>query len=220
MKISEIKNELLSTLNPYVLNNGFKVNKTQFCLKRNDKINESQFSFDYNLWSDEIHLFPYVQIKNKVIHSICEANNFHLNYTAFINLFVLKKIYNGTYTEDSKWQMQYDRLDRFVICNNKDLENAGKEMIELLSVGLRYLDVNNNIFAIDKMYNAPPSNIQNPNCSGLDTQCIIGLISAKLAHNENYEQICTYYSNVIKTEDMLDDTKYKFECIKKYINSL
>lgn len=37
MKISEIKNELLSTLNPYVLNNGFKVNKTQFCLKRNDK---------------------------------------------------------------------------------------------------------------------------------------------------------------------------------------
>lgn len=41
--------------------------------------------------------------------------------------------------------MQYDRLDRFVICNNKDLENAGKEMIELLSVGLKYLDVNNNI---------------------------------------------------------------------------
>ena len=88
MKISEIKNEFLSTLSPYLLSNGFKVNKARFCLKRDDEINESQFSFDYNLWSDEIHLFPYAQIKNKVIHSICEANNFHLNYTAFIKYYI------------------------------------------------------------------------------------------------------------------------------------
>lgn len=59
MKISEIKNELLTTLSPCV----FKVNKTKFCLKKNDENNESQFSFDYNSWGDEIHLFPYVQIK-------------------------------------------------------------------------------------------------------------------------------------------------------------
>lgn len=47
---------------------------------------------DYNSWGDEIHLFPYVQIKNKMILSICEANGFHLNYTAFINLLLLRKI--------------------------------------------------------------------------------------------------------------------------------
>ena len=47
MKISEIKNELLTTLSPCVLNHGFKVNKTKFCLKKNDENNESQFSFDY-----------------------------------------------------------------------------------------------------------------------------------------------------------------------------
>ena len=75
MKISEIKNELLTTLSPCVLNHGFKVNKTKFCLKKNDENNESQFSFDYNSWGDEIHLFPYVQIKNKMIHSIKLTTN-------------------------------------------------------------------------------------------------------------------------------------------------
>ena len=118
MKLSEIKNNLLTTLSPLVLNDGFKPNKTLFCLKRDDKNNECQFSFDHNSWSDEIHLLPYVQIKNKMIHSICEANDFHLNYTAFINLLLLKKIYNGTYTEDSRWQMQYNQQDRFVIHND------------------------------------------------------------------------------------------------------
>lgn len=73
MKISEIKSELLSTLKPYVQSQGFKVNKAQFCLKKDDENNECQFSFDYNSWVDEIHIFPYVQIKNKKIHSICEA---------------------------------------------------------------------------------------------------------------------------------------------------
>lgn len=47
MKISEIKSELLSTLKPYVSSQGFKVNKTQFCLKRDGENNECQFSFDY-----------------------------------------------------------------------------------------------------------------------------------------------------------------------------
>lgn len=220
MKISEIKNELLTTLSPCVLNHGFKVNKTKFCLKKNDENNESQFSFDYNSWGDEIHLFPYVQIKNKMIHSICEANGFHLNYTAFINLLLLRKIYEGTYTEDSKWQLQYDRQDRFIIFNKRDLENTEKEMINLVSFGLEYLETNNNVYAIDKMYNTPPLNKQNPNCSGFDTQCIIGLISAKLAHNENYGQICDYYSSSINSEDMLQDIRLKFESIKKFIETL
>lgn len=220
MKISEIKNELLTTLSPCVLNHGFKVNKTKFCLKKNDENNESQFSFDYNSWGDEIHLFPYVQIKNKMIHSICEANGFHLNYTAFINLLLLRKIYDGTYTEDSKWQLQYDRQDRFIIFNKRDLENTEKEMINLVSFGLEYLETNNNVYAIDKMYNTPPLNKHNPNCSGFDTQCIIGLISAKLAHNENYGQICDYYSSSINSEDMLQDTRHKFESIKKFIETL
>lgn len=92
-------------------------------------------------------------------------------------------------------------------------------MVELLSIGLKYLDTNNNIYAIDRMYNTPPLNIRNSNCSGLDTQCIIGLISAKLAHNDQYEQICNYYSNVIKSADVLDDTRCKFEYIKDYIKS-
>ena len=48
-------------------------------------------------------------------------------------------------------------------------------MINLVSFGLEYLETNNNVYAIDKMYNTPPLNKQNPNCSGFDTQCIIGL---------------------------------------------
>lgn len=155
-----------------------------------------------------------------MIHSICEANGFHLNYTAFINLLLLRKIYDGTYTEDSKWQLQYDRQDRFIIFNKRDLENTEKEMINLVSFGLEYLETNNNVYAIDKMYNTPPLNKQNPNCSGFDTQCIIGLISAKLAHNENYGQICDYYSSSINSEDMLQDTRHKFESIKKFIEAL
>lgn len=88
-----------------------------------------------------------------MIHSICEANGYHLNYTAFINLLLLRKIYDGTYTEDSKWQLQYDRQDRFIIFNKRDLENTEKEMINLVSFGLEYLETNNNVYAIDKMYN-------------------------------------------------------------------
>lgn len=220
MKLSEIRNNLLTTLSPLVLNDGFKPNKTLFCLKRDDKNNECQFSFDHNSWSDEIHLLPYVQIKNKMIHSICEANDFHLNYTAFINLLLLKKIYNGTYTEDSRWQMQYNQQDRFVIHNDSDFEKAKTEMIKLLPIGLHYLNTNTNIFAIDKMYNMAHLDIQNPNCSGLDTQFIIGLISAKLAHNPNYEQICGFYSSAINSADVPADTIRKFQRIKAYIATL
>lgn len=85
---------------------------------------------------------------------------------------------------------------------------------------MEYLETNNNVYAIDKMYNTPPLNKQNPNCSGFDTQCIIGLISAKLAHNENYGQICDYYSSSINSEDMLQDTRHKFESIMKFIETL
>ncbi len=220
MKISEIKSELLSTLKPYVSSQGFKVNKTQFCLKRDGENNECQFSFDYNSWGDEIHIFPYVQIRNKKIHSICETCDFHLNYTAFINLLVLKKIYDGTFTEDTKWKMQYDRQDRFVIFDNSDMEKAKAELIKLLPMGLKYFHDHDDIYAIDKMYNTPPLNKQNPNSSGFDTQCVIGLISAKLAHNGNYEQISSLYSSLIQSEDVLQDTRNKFERIKNLIETL
>lgn len=220
MKISEIKSELLSTLKPYVSSQGFKVNKTQFCLKRDGENNECQFSFDYNSWGDEIHIFPYVQIRNKKIHSICETCDFHLNYTAFINLLVLKKIYDGTFTEDTKWKMQYDRQDRFVIFDNSDMEKAKAELIKLLPMGLKYFHDHDDIYAIDKMYNTPPLNKQNPNCSGFDTQCVIGLISAKLARNGNYEQISSLYSSLIQSEDVLQDTRNKFERIKNLIETL
>lgn len=116
--------------------------------------------------------------------------------------------------------MQYDKQDRFVIFDNRDLEKAKTELIKLLSMGLKYFHDHDDIYAIDKMYNTPPLNKQNPNCSDFDTQCVIGLISAKLARNGNYEQISSYYSNLIRSADMLQDTRNKFERIKKSIETL
>lgn len=220
MKISNIKNHLLQSLSPFALIHGFKVVKSRFCLKHEDETNECQFSFDYNSWGDEIHLFPYVQIKNKAIHHVCEVNGFHLNYTAFINLLLLNKIQHGEYSDDTKWKMQYDRQDRFVILEENDLEIAERKMSELLPIGLDYLEQNSNIYAIDKMYNTPPLGKLNPNCSGLDTQCMIGLIAAKYSKNTNYDEICKYYSDLIHSEDILPETVSKFELIKKYLGKL
>ena len=220
MEISKIKNHLLCYLTPFASKHGLKVVKSRFCLKREDENNEFQFSFDYNSWGDEIHLFPYVQIKNKIIHHVCKVNGFHLNYTAFINLLILNKIYNGDYTDDTKWEMQYNRQDRFVIFNENNLKNAEQRMEKLLPIGLNYLESYANIYAIDKMYNIPPLDRQNPNCSGLDTQCIIGLISAKISNNVNYDNICEQYSDLIHSNDLLPATVSKFDSIKEYLNKL
>ena len=219
MKIKEIKQSFLSSLTPFAQQNGFKISKTRFCLGNKNERCECQFSFDYSSWVDEVHLFPYAQIKISAIHTICDINDFHLNYTAFINLFVLKKICDGIYTDDTKWKLQYNKQDRFVICNDCDLKSAENEMVKLLPIGLEYLALNNSIPAIDKMYNTPPIGKPNPNCSGLDTQCFLGLISAKLANNPDYKQISKCYSKIMASEDILPDTITKFERIKNFLET-
>ena len=59
----------------------------------------------------------------------------------------------------------------------------------------------------------------NPNCSGLNTHCIIGLISAKLSKNENYDKLEKIYSKIVEDNDFNDIDKVAFDKIKKYLKN-
>lgn len=218
MKISTIKKHILTTLEPFAKENGYKVVRSKFILTTTKDNFIKQFAFEYNVQGDEIHIFPYVQLKSLVIHDICEINNFHLNYTAFINLFLLERIDKGTFTEDTRWKLQLQQKDRFVIRNEADLDTVEFKIQDMMSLGLNYLNTNSNMDSINRMYNDNPFDKYNPNCSGMDTHCIIGIISSKLSKNENYDGIKKAYQHIIMTQDFLPETKESFWAILKYLD--
>lgn len=220
MKITDIKKHLLSSLDSFAKTNEFKVVESKFALTQKSGDFVKQISFEYNSWEDEIHIFPYVQIKSKKIHEICRTHNFHLNFTAFINLFVLKEITKGDYSDDTRWKLQANMKDRFVICDDRSLKIATTEILKLADIGLKYLESNCNIEAIDKMYNSNPFNSTNPNCSGMDTHCIVGIIASRLSKSSKYEQIRNIYDQIILEQDFLPETKDSYTAIKVYLDTI
>ena len=69
------------------------------------------------------------------------------------------------------------------------------------------------------MYNINPLYEYNPNCSGMDTHCIIGLIASKL-NNNNYAYIRELYSNTVKCRDFLESTKRSFFSIRDSLDEM
>lgn len=219
MKLSEVKALLLKELEPFAVNNGFKVVKKDFALRKVYDNHIVTIDFSYNYWQDEIHLFPYVKIRFYDIHRICEDNGFDLNYTAFLNLFILQEIVNGSWTEDTGWQMQYKCEDRFVLYSVEDVLSLMPKLNKLLSLALDYIEENATLKAIDMLFNREPTFKYNPHCSGRNTHCLIGLIVAKLVNNPLYDKLEMTYSNIVKEEDFLQETKNAFERIKLFLSS-
>ena len=219
MKLTEVKNNFLLGFEEFAKEQNFKIVKKDFEIKKSEKEYTFAFQFDYNYWQDEIHLFPFVAIKINQIHDICKINDYDLNYTAFINLLFLEKYFKNKYNEDTCWKMQYNQKDRFKIFSLNDIDKIIDKTLNLIyKYGLNYIEKYSNIKSIDALYNENPL-AYNPNCSGLNTHSIIGLISAKLSKNINYDNLEEIYSKIVRENDFNEIDKVAFEKIKNYLKN-
>ncbi len=218
MKISVIKKWLLDEIVQLSELKSFKVSYKDFSLTSKNKDRELKFYFTYNSWADEIHLFPIVSIDLFDIIEVAKINNYSFNKTAFMNLFVLKKYLNNEITEDTVWQMQLNDEDRISV-TNLDCINKAKSLIESLFVnyGKLYFNEYSSIEKIDEMYNTYPTDEYNPNCSGMNIHCIIGLISAKLSGNKDYTNLSDIYSEIVSKKNFHVHDKDAFFRIRKYL---
>ena len=89
----------------------------------------------------------------------------------------------------------------------------------MLDNAINYINTNSCVESIDKIYNTNPQYEYNPNCSGMDTHCIIGLIASKL-NNNNYTHIRELYSNTMKRRDFLESTKRSFFSIRAFLDEM
>lgn len=221
MKIREVKQTVLTELIPFADEYGFRVNKSGFALSSKGRNHLSSIYFTYNTWGFEINLFPWVSIDFKEIHEICSLSGFNLNHVAFVNLYVLKAIQRYGWNPDLKWKMQVDLTDRFILVDGEDWIIRFREMIsDLCDYALKYIEGLQTIESVDRLYNTLPIQKYNPNCSGLDTHCFIGLISAKLSNNPNYHRLKDVYSAIVRNEDFRDDTKESFFHAVTYLENL
>lgn len=217
MKLREVKNELLDRLTPFASTNGFKINKGQFLMNKKTLKGSASISFEHLSGLNNIQIQPYVEIKIDAIHNICEKHGFNLNYTAFINLFVLESVLNNTYTCDTQWKLQINQKERFSVHSIQDIGKIINRLIPMLDNAVNYINSNSCIESIDRMYNTDPLYEYNPNCSGMDTHCIIGLIAAKL-NNNNYSHIREIYSNKVDCCDFLESTKHSYFAIRDFLD--
>lgn len=219
MKLIEVKNNFLLGFEEFAKERKFKIVKKDFAIKKITKEYICAFDFTYNYWQDEIHLFPFVTIKINQIHDICKINGYDLNYTAFINLLFLEKYEKNKYDEDTCWKMQYNQKYRFKIFSLNDIDKIIDKTLNLIyKYGLNYIEKYSNIKSIDALYNENPL-AYNPNCSGLNTHSIIGLISAKLSTNINYDKLEKIYSKIVIENDFNEIDKVAFEKIKNYLKN-
>lgn len=182
MKINDVRNSILEKLSPFAVNNGFKVIKGRFALERNVSGKKDAIWFTYNSWGDEIHLFPYVSVDFSSIKSICNQCGFSLNYCAFINLLLFRRILTVGFNPDIRWQMQVANEDRIIVTEDSyNPEDVYNQVNNLLEYAIGYFNQIRAISDVDRIYNERPISRYNPNCSGLDTHCFIGLISAWLS---------------------------------------
>ena len=218
MKLQNIKEQLLTELAKEKCLQQYKISKKDFAFKKSDKEVELMIDFTNNHWPDEIHLFPYVYIKIKKVHEICNMFNFDLNYTAFINLFILEKVVNGEFDEDTRWKLQSEFKDRFILLS-EDISDMMVKMKQFLSYAMDYIHENTTIEAIDKMYNENPTYEYNPNCSDMSCHCVIGMIAAKLSNNPNFLQLTNTYSDIVnsKPRGFVSEEIDSFNRIKEYL---
>lgn len=221
MKLQNIKEHLLAELAKEECLQGYKVSKKDFAFKMKIKDVELKIIFTNNNWIDEIHLIPWVCIKVKAIHEMCEKFGFDLNYTAYINLFILEKVVKGEFNKSTRRKLQYDLKDCFVLFS-EDITEVMIKMKELLMYAMDYIKKNSTIEAIDKLYNEDPTYKYNPHCAGMQCHCIVGLVAAKLSNNPNFKQIAEIYSHIMNDnpDDFLPKDIESFNRIKAYLTNL
>lgn len=221
MKIQDIKKHIFHALEPFAAVNDFKFLKGRFALSRKVGNRTDEIFFTYCSWGFEVNIFPYVSVDYGEITTICNDCGFPLNHSAFINLLLLQRIKQRGFNADLRWKMQVTKTDRFILSDNAsdDYNRLDIGLSPLLSIALDFLSQYDSINSIDRLFNNPPIEQYNPYCSGLDTHCMIGLISAKLSQNADYENIKQIYHRIVEKEDFTDEMKSSFTRLTAYLDN-
>ncbi|MCX4284361.1 hypothetical protein [Duncaniella dubosii] len=221
MKIQNVKKHILNVLEPFASANNFKILKGRFALSRKVGNRTDEIFFTYCSWGFEVNIFPYVSVDYGEITTICNDCGFNLNHSAFINLLLLQRIKQRGFNEDLRWKMQVTKTDRFILSDDEtdDYNQLDIGLSPLLPISLNFLSQYNSINSIDRLFNNPPIEQYNPYCSGLDTHCMIGLISAKLSNNADYENIKQMYQRIVEKEDFTDNMKSSFTRLTTYLDN-
>ncbi|WP_289698928.1 hypothetical protein, partial [Bacteroides acidifaciens] len=90
----------------------------------------------------------------------------------------------------------------------------------LLPIALDFISQYDRIDSIDRLFNTMPIEQYSPYCSGLDTHCMVGLISAKLSKNADYENIKQMYQRIVKKEDFTSEMKSSFSRVVAYLEQI
>ena len=243
MKIQEVKTAILEGLRPFANEHGYKINKGRFGIFSKERTPRSAIYFIYNTWGFEVQLFPSVCVEFKIIHEICEQCGFHLNHCAFVNLFLLEEIQKRGSRANSLNQMGIAGTDSLTLteselsfeymrqdnpeARDKIIFKEGDEWIDrcnaiiasLLPYAVDYISQLSNIAGLDRLYNSFPINYNNPNCVGLHVHCMVGLISAKLAHNPQYDKLKDIYTTIMRKEDFPEETRQSFFRLVDYLDT-
>ena len=222
MKIQDVKKNIFSTLEPFASANGFKIRKGRFALSRKAGTRTDEIFFTYCSWGFEVNIFPYVSVDYGEITTICNDCGFHLNHSAFINLLLLQRIKIQGFNPDLRWKMQVATTDRFILSDDEpDYYNQlDMELSTLLPIALDFLSQYDSINSIDQLFNTIPIEQYSPYCSGLDTHCMVGLISAKLSNNTDYENIKLLYQRIVEKEDFTNEMKSSFSRVVAYLEHI
>lgn len=222
MKIQDIKNLIFAELESFAASNGFKIVKSRFALSRRIGNRTEEIWFTTNSWGFEVHLFPYVSVDFSDITAICNVCGFNLNHSAFINLRLLQAIKSNGFNPDLRCQMQMKKMDRFVLTDddfNCNWLNRNNELLPMLPLAVDFISEYNSIAALDALYNTRPIERYCPYCSGLDSHCMVGLISAKLSHNSDYKDIKQMYQQIVKKEDFTVEMESSFTRLTAYLDN-
>ena len=222
MKIQDVKKHIFSTLEPFAAANGFKILRGRFALSRKVGSRTDGIFFTYCSWGFEVNIFPYVSVDYGEITTICNDCGFTPNHSAFINLLLLQRIKLQGFNPDLRWKMQVAKTDRFILSDNEydDYNRLDMGLSPLLPIALDFLSQYDSIDSIDRLFNTMPIEQYSPYCSGLDTHCMVGLISAKLSNNADYENVKRMYQRIVKKEDFTNEMKSSFSRVVVYLDKI
>lgn len=223
MKIAEVKNVILEGLRPFAEMNGYRINKGRFGIFSKENNPKSSIDFVHHTWDFFVEIIPFVCVKFKDIHEICELCGFNLNYTVYIRLLMLEEIQKHGWYKSLIGKMQIEQTDRLslidydswvedyrkkypkardlIIYTGSDdwIERCNERIGSLLPCAEDFINKYSTIESIDKLYNELPIR-RNPYCMGWADHSMIGIISAKLAHNPEYDKIKDTYIRIVKKQ--------------------
>ena len=222
MKIQDVKKHIFSILEPFAAANGFKILRGRFVLSRKVGSRTDGIFFTYCSWGVEVNIFPYVSVDYGEITTICNDCGFTPNHSAFINLLLLQRIKLQGFNPDLRWKMQVAQTDRFILSDDEpdDYNRLDVGLSPLLPIALDFISQYDRIDSIDRLLNTMPIEQYSPYCSGLDTHCMVGLISAKLSNNADYENVKRMYQRIVKKEDFTNEMKSSFSRVVVYLDKI